>query len=575
MRRFRENDMKKIFKGSICIALCIITAISLFSCKGDGQEQTEDTSAEEVFALTTENISEYRIIVSDDLSEELSGAIKSLQEYIKTIIGVQLEVKSDLVVANSDKYYESEYEILVGETNRASVKDVYRDIRTEDHGYAMADKKVLIFGNTSSIAQLSADVFKRDVLDKAKNGESTLLYSGESKITAGQYTYDALTVNGVDIKDYSIVYPAGAKLGERDIAMRFAKWIEVNTGYTVECVPDSGERQDNEIQIGNTNRITADRISRMNSALISDGQYYISCEDDILWATGKDQSAILGAVTGMLDRINGDGKLEFLESICADKKEAAISVMSYNIRGMMDADKRNSEDVIVSIKQREPDIFAPQEATTNSAEWISRLDAALGNEYQSFKGLRIGNYLQYQPVYFKKDRFELISSASRYLTHTPDKKSRLEGAEYDRIVTFVVLRDKQTGAQFLYSNNHFDTAGYIVRTEEAKILAEMLEEYPLLPLIVGGDFNTEASTSPIQTLLSKTRLELGESIAEEKILGGSGSSDYLTRGDSIIDIVLVSKESISIRKYEIWDNKTNGRYPSDHLPVWVELTVKY
>ena len=103
----------------------------------------------------------------------------------------------------------------------------------------------------------------------------------------------------------------------------------------------------------------------------------------------------------------------------------------------------------------------------------------------------------------------------------------------------------------------------------------MLTYYPLLPLIVGGDFNTEVGTSPIQTLISQTRLEAGERIATEKILGGSGTNDYTTRGTATIDIVFVSKESISIQKYEIWDNKTNGKYPSDHLPVWVELTVKY
>ena len=133
---------------------------------------------------------------------------------------------------------------------------------------------------------------------------------------------------------------------------------------------------------------------------------------------------------------------------------------------------------------------------------------------------------------------------------------------------------RKRGVQFVYANNHFDTAGYIVRTEEAKILAKMLEAYPLMPLIVGGDFNTEATTTPIQTLISKSRLKLGEKLANECILGGSGSSDYITRGEKIIDIVLVSDESISVQKYEIWDNKTNGKYPSDHLPVWVECVIK-
>ena len=53
----------------------------------------------------------------------------------------------------------------------------------------------------------------------------------------------------------------------------------------------------------------------------------------------------------------------------------------------------------------------------------------------------------------------------------------------------------------------------------------------------------------------------------------SACSDYDYA--KIKDIVFVSENSISVQKYEIWDNKMGGTYPSDHLPVWVELTVNY
>ena len=566
--------------------LCITMLTSLFSCDmsifnpSTNTETTPNSKAEsdteeptDVFVLTVENLSEYRIIIPDKLTTELSEAVKSLQDHISAITGKEPEAVSDYISEDSDIFYESEYEILVGKTNRAASEELYTDIRTNDYGYAMVGKKILIFGNSSETARSSVTAFKADVLNKAKNEKDALLRSGESNLNVGLYTYDPLTVNGISIKNYSIVYPQRATLGEKDISQRLAAWIEINTGYTVKCISDKEEPREYEIQVGNTNRISSEQISKMNSYVTSDEQYYISGNNGIIWATGRNSGAILSAVTGMINLINSNGELNMQSYICANKKAASLSVMSYNIRGMMDSDKRNSEDVIVSIKERDPDIFAPQEATASAAMWISRLDNALSGEYACYKGLCVGKYSQYQPIYYKKDRLELISATSKYLTHTPDRKSRLEGAEYDRIVTIVVLRDKETGVQFVYANNHFDTAGYIVRTEEAKILAKMLEEYPLMPLIVGGDFNTEATTTPIQTLISKSRLKLGEDLADEKTLGGSGASDYQTRGEKIIDIVLVSAESISVNKYEIWDNKTNGKYPSDHLPVCIELVV--
>lgn len=572
------NIKRFYIKKLLCGFLCALMLTSLFSCtifKQDELEGTESQTEDPTFALTSENISEYKIVVPEKLMQELSGAVETLQKNIKTATGAELDIKSDYLSENSDVYCESEYEIIIGSADRAAATELYKSVRNKDVGYAMIGKKLLILGNTEALVSSSVRLFKKEILSKAESSDSILLYSGESKIDSAEYKTE-FKINGVNISEYTVVYPFGGKLGEKTAAAQLCKWIEINTGYAISYVADTAtEASEYEIQVGNTNRITDSMRSDMEKKLTSDDVYYASKTGDMLWVTGKTKSAVSRAALALVGAIASGGELKLDSPLVGSLKDLSITVMSYNIRGMLDADKRDSEGVIDSIRQRDPDIFAPQEATTTSAKWISRLDAALGEEYQCVKGLCTGSYLQYQPIYFKKDRFELVSSSSKYLSNTPDVKSRVEGAQYERIVTFVVLRDKQTGIEFLYSNNHFDTAGYIVRTEEAKILAKMLENYPLLPQIVGGDFNTESSTTPIQTLTSKSQLTVGEKIAEEAILGGSGAAEYVTRGESIIDIVLVTADSISIQKYEIWDNKIDNRYPSDHLPVCVELTVKY
>ena len=85
-------------------------------------------------------------------------------------------------------------------------------------------------------------------------------------------------------------------------------------------------------------------------------------------------------------------------------------------------------------------------------------------------------------------------------------------------------------------------------------------------------------SSPMDTLMQKTGLSLGSDVATVKPQTNSStvSDDYksINSGD-IIDHVFVSAQSIKVHSYDIWDNKMNGSYPSDHLPVILSLTVNF
>ena len=569
--------MRNLYVRLLCALLCLAALASMFSCKK--QNETEDTTAAEDtgFALTVEALSKYQIVLADRQSQELRASATTLQEHIKTVTGVALKIKSDLVVAGSAEYSESEYEIIVGRAERDCISELYKSIRNKDCGYVMQDTKVIILGETADTANRSVLFFKQDVLDKASEG-GALLRPGESRLNTGSYALSEMKIDGVDIFEYSIVYPVLGTLQEKRIAEELSNWIKLNTGYSVPCVGDNVVAAKYEIQIGRTNRVAQELGAQMDAEITTDTQYYLSQSGHTVWTAGKTTGALTQAALAFVKAFGTDGTLRMPATACNEMTALSVSVMSYNVRGMKDGDKRDPNQVIESIQARDPDIFAAQEATSvgdNSAQWISRFKTALEGEYDVVKGIGVGNYTSYQPIYYKKDKFELVSSISKYLTHTPDKKSKLEGqSEYYRVVNIVVLRDKATGMEFVVSNNHFDINGYVVRTEEAKILANFLKDHPLLPLVVCGDFNTEVTTSPITTLIGNSRLTPGEKIAAEKIItGGSGAPDFQNRGETIIDLLLVSDCNVTVEKYEIWDNKTGKGYPSDHLPVWVEMTI--
>ena len=568
--------MKTMCMRVICAALCFVMLASVFSCKKQNEAEHATTSESEAFALTVENLSQYQIVVAAKQQQDLQASATALQADIKSITGAAPKIKSDLVIADSAEYCESEYEIIIGRADRDCTAELYKSLRNKDNGYVMAGTKVVILGETAEVVNRSLAFFKQDVLSKASDG-GVLLCAGENRVNVGSYTRSAMKIDGVDIFEYSIVYPVLGTLQEKRIAEELSNWIKLNTGYSVSCVGDNVAVGTYEIQIGNTNRLSTETKAQMNADIASDNQYYLAKSGETILLAGQTTGALTQAALAFVNAFGEDGSLKMPAKACNEMTALSVSIMSYNVRGMKDGDKRDLNQVVESIQARDPDIFAAQEATSvgdNSAQWITRFKTALEDEYGVVKGLGVGNYVSYQPIYYKKDKFELVSSISKYLSHTPDKKSKLDGqSEYYRVVNIAVLRDKASGIEFVVSNNHFDINGYIVRTEEAKILAEFLKDYPLLPLVVCGDFNTEVTTSPIDTLLSKSRLTPGEKIAAEKIMGGSGASDFQTRGDAIIDLLFVSDANVAVEKYEIWDNKTSKGYPSDHLPVWVEMTI--
>ncbi len=568
---------KNLIKIAIFILAMLQLAGCLAGCQNGEEADTTDTVASE-FALTPENLANYVIVVNDSKTAKLSKAISTLQGHIKKITGESPAMKSDFIAEGSDIYCESEFEILLGCTARDEDVELYSTLRNRDTGYALVNKKIIIVGETEASAEASVRLFFSDVLYGAADKE-VLLRSGESRIVNGSYEIEDLKISGVSISEYCVVYPANHRMGEKRLAESLCALLTERTGHKIESTSDSAELSAHEIWIGNVNRVT-DNMKAQVTPKQTDTNYVIYTVDGNMWISSKTNNGISSGVYGAYEMLKKGGDQELPALECKEINSVSLSVMSYNVRGMRDG--RNTDDLIASVKSRNPDVFAAQEAVgssaSNCAQWMQKFDQTLTDTYDCVKGIYVGKFDSYLPIFYKKDKFELVESGSKYLTHTPNEKSRLEGAEYDRQFTYAILKDKAKGVEFIYVNNHFDTAGYKIRTEEAKILAKFLEPYAMLPAVVGGDFNTALDTSPITTFLSLTNLAAGSTVAspENVVMNASEVQDYTSLGDKTIDHIFVSKDLVTVEKYEVWDNKMdNGKYPSDHIPVCAEITVKF
>jgi len=93
-------------------------------------------------------------------------------------------------------------------------------------------------------------------------------------------------------------------------------------------------------------------------------------------------------------------------------------------------------------------------------------------------------------------------------------------------------------------------------------------------VIFMGDFNSEPGADRILAL--KTAMDDSHDISEEKPFGPSGTFNGFKHQEPVtarIDYIFLSKnKKMKVKKYAVLSDSDKLRYPSDHLPVFVELT---
>lgn len=303
-----------------------------------------------------------------------------LNNIIKTATGAALQIKTDNIAEGSDYYFESEYEILIGYTDRKEAREFYNSFKKDDSGYALVGKKLLILGYTGEGANKSALLFKTDLLDKKSNSD-VLLNAGESKIVSSKYEYQTILLNGTDISKYKIVYPKVSSKGEKEIATYLQEWIAYHTGYILNCVNDSAQAGEYEIQIGTTSRITSEMLSARDADGFNDEKTYIGINGKTVWLSGNSRMALYTAFTKLTNfAVFSDTNIsiDINSSDSYPINQLKVSVMNYNIYYDLNEKKRNPDDVIVSIKQKNADVFGLLEA---GADWIAKINPEVSATY--------------------------------------------------------------------------------------------------------------------------------------------------------------------------------------------------
>lgn len=256
---------------------------------------------------------------------------------------------------------------------------------------------------------------------------------------------------------------------------------------------------------------------------------------------------------------------------------------------------------VATIRQADPDVMGVQEmGLGNLQTYQQRLP-----EYAYWLGLTANPYRYpvtpmrnfynewWPAIFWKAARFDLVAGGGFYISRTLDASlwyvSHLYDAHYMHPITWVRLRDKASGQEFLAFNTHMH---HLARTDGNRPFVQHMLTLAsdTTPILLTGDFNNHVY-QPGQGWSDTAHHAFLEGGFVDTYLaagGSDGPEDYTFHayyGQAIpdgkvddpwrMDWVLVhpGTAKLTVQRHTILRNEAPPLYPSDHYPVLAEIEL--
>jgi endonuclease/exonuclease/phosphatase family metal-dependent hydrolase len=257
----------------------------------------------------------------------------------------------------------------------------------------------------------------------------------------------------------------------------------------------------------------------------------------------------------------------------------SIKVLTYNLRLDLTSDgdddwAHRREFLLSQLQFYAPDIFGTQEGLPHQIQFLQKSLPNYGSESVGREGQGKG---ESTAIFYNKAKFALQQTHTFWLSPTPDTVSMGWDAACLRVCTAVLLKNKAAKRQFWVFNTHLDHIGETARQNSIDLILRKIRDFnpQHLPVIFMGDLNS----TPDMPVIAKVKKELTDSreISEATPFGPSGTFNGFKFNESVtklIDYVFVSKTpGLRVLKYAVLSDSKNLHYPSDHLPVLVEMVL--
>lgn len=258
--------------------------------------------------------------------------------------------------------------------------------------------------------------------------------------------------------------------------------------------------------------------------------------------------------------------------------QESMLFLTYNIKLDYPKEGENSwvnrrPFLINQLKFYGADVFGVQEAMPNQ---MNEMDSLLTDYNYIGVGRDDGiNQGEYSALFYKSKDFKVLKSSTFWLSETPDIVSMGWDAVCNRICTYGLFEDKITERRFYVFNTHFDHIGTAARKHSAELIIAKIKEInkEMYPVILMGDFNMEENHESIQ-FISKY-LKDSKYVSNLEPFGPSGTFNDFNFKEPVtkrIDFIFLSP-GIEVQKHAVLSDSKDCRYPSDHLPVLVKISL--
>ena len=253
--------------------------------------------------------------------------------------------------------------------------------------------------------------------------------------------------------------------------------------------------------------------------------------------------------------------------LCVEAQD--ITLMSFNIRTSsanavdgVNAWTNRKEAALRLMKAQQPDVFGLQEAMPDQEAYFRE---QLSPYYD---GVAVSRNPERPDeacsVFYRTDRFELLRTNTFWLSETPDVPSKGWDAMFNRVVTYVHLREKQTGQIYLVFNTHLDHVGVVARERSLQLIADsaMAIGNDTVPMFVMGDLNVTPDAPELAPMWNTMKLARNEAPVTDTGITFNGWGK-----DKGMMIDYIFYRNASALEFCILKDSYGVPYLSDHYPV--------
>lgn len=250
-----------------------------------------------------------------------------------------------------------------------------------------------------------------------------------------------------------------------------------------------------------------------------------------------------------------------------------ISVISFNIRCCDDPDGNSIAERAPRLSfitsQYNADVIGFQEYRP---AWEPHIKKYYGDKYDIFVKYRNETVdIEAAPILWRRDKFDCIKTGFFWLSDTPEVESRGWDELYNcyRMCVYVILKDKASGNIFTVMNTHFGF-GDKGQISSAKLIFDYSQKISPFKTFVVGDFNMTPDSVGYATMI-KNFIDVNACTARNTITTFHNYHPETVK-DEHIDYCFIDKNIISLNQ-EIITDTVDGKYPSDHYGLYIELEI--